>query len=368
MPTIGHVFYGLCLLIPILYYTKTDETPFNYKVAFIFLANNIYGPDIVGLFFIIPTHNILGYAIIAIPLSLVFSYSSRFTLIKSDGTFPLKLVDEEIREVNWKNSYLISVAGGISHFFIDQFYHFEKEMYIWPGMSITHDEMLAWGGSAYHVISPLMIIGDIIVITTIILSIFCFMKGYKETFKLFLVSTIITILLMLLVSTAVFWAEREFGVIVHCVVYVLIPLFLLMYAARDVKDNPRKTADVPKINRRSLLVIISIISITFALFMIIYAYFAITYANYLAELAVNELGRGNVSELTRSIIVIGYIYMTFGIILLIASIGLFFKINFCRYTVIAICTYFFIFGFPFAIALFLCEKDVKILFEKESES
>ena len=367
MPTFGHLCYGLSLLIPILYYTKTDKKPFNYKVAFIFLANNIYGPDLVGLFFVIPTHNILGFAIMAIPLSLVFTYSSRFSLIKSEGSFPLKLIDEEIREVNWKNAYLITVAGGISHFFIDQFYHWDKEMRVAPGINITHDEMLSWGGPAYHVVSPLMIIGDIVVISVIVLSLYTFMKGYKETFKLLLASTIITVLLMIFISTAIFWAEREFGAIVHCFVYVLIPLFLLMYAARDVKDNPRETPDVPKIKRKTLLKIVAIISILFALFMMIYAYFAITSAEYLAELIAETLG-GNVAELTVSVTIIGYIYMTFAVVLLIASIGLFFKINICRYIAIAICTYFFIFGFPFAIALFLCEKDVKALFGKESES
>ena len=108
MPTFGHLCYGLCLLIPILYYTKTDENPFNYKVAFIFLANNIYGPDLVALFIVIPTHSILGFLIMAIPLALFYSYFSRFSLKKSVGRFPLKFVDDGISEVNYKNSYCIT--------------------------------------------------------------------------------------------------------------------------------------------------------------------------------------------------------------------------------------------------------------------
>ncbi len=367
MPTFGHICYGLALLIPILYYTKTDEKPFNYKVAFIFLANNIYGPDLVGLFFIIPTHSILGFLIMALPLAVFYSYFSRFSLKKSDGILPLKFVDDGISEVNYKNAYCITAAGGISHFFIDQFYHWEKEMMIWEGISITHDEMLAWGGSAYHYITPLIIIGDIAIISFIVLSLYTFMKGHKESFELLLISTVITVSLMVFVSTSIFWAEREFGAIVHCFVYVLIPLFLLMYAARDVKDNPITTPDVPKINRDTLLKIVAIISILFALFMALYAYFAITYAGYLAELIIEMFG-GSVAEMTITVTIIGYIYLTFAIILLIASIGLFFKSNICRYIVIAICMYFLIFAFPFAISLFLCENDVKAMFNKESEA
>ena len=366
MPTFGHICYGLCLLIPILYYTKTDEKPFNYKVAFIFLANNIYGPDLVSLFFMIPTHSILGFLIMAIPLALFYSYFSRFSLKKSDGRFPLKFVDDGISEVNYKNSYCITAAGGISHFFIDQFYHWEKEMWIWEGISITHDEMLAWGGPAYHVFGPLMIIGDIVIVSIIVLSLYSFMKGYKETFKLLLIATIVTILLMVFVSTAVFWAEREFGAMVHCFVYILIPFFLLMYAARDVKDNPIETPDVPKIKRKTLLNIVAIFSILFALFMAFYAYFAITSADYIASMLYEAFG-GNIAELTVSVTIVGYIYLTVSVILLIASFGLFFKINICRYIVMVICTYFLIFAFPFAITLFLCENDVKAMFGKESE-
>ena len=363
MPTFGHVFYGLCLLIPILYFARDK---FNYKVAFIFLANNIFGPDILHLFFIPYFHNILGYAILAIPLSLVFTYSSRFSLMKSDGSFPLKFVDESIREVNWKNSYLISVAGGISHFFIDQFYHFEKRMYIWYGIDITHDEMLAWGGSAYHVIDPLMMIGSMIVIATILLSMYYFRKGYKETFKWFLIFTILSIILMLGLSTAVYGGEREFGVMVHCTVYVLIPLFLLMYAARNVLDNPVKTPDIPKIDRKILLNIVAVISSLLAIFFLFYAYYALTYTDNLAK-SMAENGRQNANEIARAITIIAYIFSVIALILLIGSIGLFFKINICRYFVIAASLVSFIFGFPLAIALFLCEKDVKTLFGKEVE-
>lgn len=364
MPTFGHVFYGLCLLIPIFYYTKNK---FSYKVAFIFLANNIFGPDILHLLFIPYFHNILGYAILAIPLSLVYSYSSRFTLIKSDGLFPLKFADEEIREVNWKNAYVVSVAGGISHFFIDQFYHFEKEMHLWYGIDITHDQMLAWGGYAYHVIDPLMIIGSMIVVIIILLSLYYFQKGYKETFKWLLIFTILSIVLMLGLSTAVYGGEREFGVIVHSIIYVLIPLFLLMYAARDVQDNPITTPDAPKIERQTLLYIVAIISIFLASFFLYYAYYALTNVDSLSK-SIAEGAQQNAAELAFSIRIIAYILGFTTLIFLIGSIGLLFKINFCRYLVIATTLAFFIFGFPLAIALFLCEKDIKALFRNGTNS
>ncbi|MBD3254652.1 MAG: hypothetical protein GF383_06140 [Candidatus Lokiarchaeota archaeon] len=360
MPTIGHIIYGLCLIIPILHYSKDEK--FNYKVAFIFLANNIFGPDIVFLFFITPFHSILGFLILGIPYSLVFSYSSRFSLKKSDMKyFPLKFVDDGIREVNWKNSYLLTSAGGISHFFIDQFFHWEKSMWIWPGISIHHDQMLSWGGPAYHTATPLIIIGNIIVVSTILLSLFIFTKGSKMSFLMLISITFLSIFLMLGITTNIYMGERELAVIVFSYLYILIPLYLLMHVAKEVRDHPNQTPDIPKFNRNSLLYVVASISVLISIFFIVYSFFAITYAHIFAKM-LGSSPTQSVNDVAYNIVLIGYFVLVLSIILLISSLGLFFKIQICRYIVILLCSYLLIIGFPFAIALFLCENDVRVLF------
>jgi hypothetical protein len=366
MPTFGHMFYGLAILIPILYFTKNENGQFNYKLAFIFLANNIFGPDAVALFFIIPAHNILGFLVLAIPLSLVFTYASRFSLKESGKKFfPLKFVDEGIREVKWKNAYCATAAGGISHFLIDQFGHLEQAMHLAPGIDITYDQMLAWGTYPYHTFTPFTLIGYIIIVTTIILSLYYFRKGSKQTFIYLLISTGVVVLLMLFVTADIFDGELEFFVIVFAGLYILIPLSLLMYAARDIKDNPNTTPDVPKIKRTKLLYIVSIITMLIALFFIAYAYFAITNARTIASMITHT--PQSEAELARGVIFFGYVFLVSAVLLLFSSIGLLFKLNFCRYIVISICSYMLIFGFPIAIALFLNEKDIKEIFGKETE-
>jgi hypothetical protein len=107
-----------------------------------------------------------------------------------------------------------------------------------------------------------------------------------------------------------------------------------------------------------------------ALFLLAYVYIAISYRDYLAEYIAEDLiyYKQNPSDIAASIVIIGIIYGIAALILLICSIGLFFKINFCRYLVIATSLYFFIFGFPLAIALFLCEKDIKEMFGKTPDN
>lgn len=361
MPIFGHIFFGFSLLVPLMLYRR-DKFP--YKIAFIFLINNLYGPDIVGLFFITPFHSILGFVILAIPYSLVFTYASRFSLHKSeDGVFPLKLDDSGIREVNWKNAYCATAAGGFSHFFIDQFFHFEGEMTLWstwPDIIITYEEMLAWGGEAYHVISPIMIIGEIFTIIVLILSLYFFKKGYKQTAIMFSIVTALAILLMLIFSQNVFWAEREYAVLGAVTIYFLVPLLLLMYSAREVEFNPRTIPDEPRIQRKTLINIVAGIGIIVAIFFIIYSSVAI----FMADMLLSLIGDA-ITTTKQSLQFIGYFYGTLAFILLIGSIGLFFKHNLFRYMVIAVSCYFLIFGFPFAIALFLNEKEVKEIFNKK---
>jgi len=360
MPYLGHIIYGFCVLIPILYFTKNDNS-FNYKVAFIFLANTMFGPDLIGMFGIWELHSLIGFAIIAIPLALVYSYSSRFSLIKSEKTFfPLKLEDDGVREVNWKNAYCLTVAGGISHLLMDHLFYPQLSMELWAGIYISQMNLMTWFGTHVQAVTLLYVVENVVLVSIIILSLYTFKKGYKSTSQLFLIY-IGLIIGFVMVSQA----TKEFGVIVFCVVYFLLPLFLLMYAARDVQDNPIKPSGEPKSNKKTQLYIVTIIGILFALFIIYYAYYIITSAKNLA-LQLQYYYPMDLDEMVATLVIIGYITLVISVIYLFSLIGLFFKSNICRYIVIAISSYFLILAFPFAIALFLCEKDVKALFRKES--
>ncbi|MEE9376816.1 MAG: hypothetical protein V3V33_02130 [Candidatus Lokiarchaeia archaeon] len=362
MPTFGHVFYGFCLLIPLMYYTRNN---FNYKVAFIFLLNNLYGPDMVALFFgYLPFHGILSYIIIAIPFALVMSYASRFSIVRSDKGFPLKFEDGGISEVSWKNAFCLVMAGSLSHFFIDQFFHPYLEMELLSSAYFNIKIPLTFfydlSGDMLHTISPLMFIGDVIVITTLILSIYFLRKGYKDTAKLFLIATVLAILSMLLISPLTFFGEKEYAVMIHMGLYIFAPLFLLMYVARDIEDHPIETPDEPKIARKKLHTIVAALSSFFAIFMTLYASIALFMPDFIAEM----FGDTSV-ETVNSIMIFGFIFFVIALIMLIGSVGLFFKVQICRYLTIATSLHFILFGFPFAIALFLCEKDVKAMFKRE---
>jgi len=364
MPTFGHLFYGFCLLIPLMYFTKNK---FNYKVAIIFFINCLWGPDIVNLFFVTPFHSILGFLILAIPYSLVWTYTSRFSLIRSEKGFPLKFEDSGIREVNWKNAYCVVAGAGLSHFFIDQFFHNELEMNLWSSrisfwgeIQIPHADILGWTWVPQHTLSPLYLVGDAIVIFVLLLSFYFIRKGYKDASKLFLIATGLSLLLMVF-SPLVYYGEREFAVMFEIVLYIFLPLMLIMYVGRNIQDHPTETADVPKINRKTALRIVSLVSLIFAVFIILYALLAILMVDIVAGLYTDTPTADDMVAIT----IMGYYYLTVAVILLIGSIGTLFKVNFCRYMAIAASFYFIVFGFPIAIGFFLCEKEIKAMFKRE---
>ncbi|MHA1147874.1 MAG: hypothetical protein ACTSR8_06475 [Promethearchaeota archaeon] len=364
MPSIGHLIYGCCIIIPILYFTQDDKS-FNYKAAFIFVINNLFGPDASQIFIGLPFHSILGFIIFAVPLSLFYSYISRFSLRKIDKGLRFRLEDDGIREVTWKNSFCLTVAGGISHFFIDQFYHFHKSMILWPDVRISHDEMLAWGGEAYHVVDPLMLVGFIVILFLMIFSLHTFERGYKESLILLLSVIGISVLLILTFGGEIYGGERELGVIIHSLIYVFIPLFLLFYAARNIREYPNEKHEIPRIDRNKLLIVIALISCIFSGFWFILSILVLITPNIVAVPLASAMGE-DPAEFYMVLQLIAVLILFLTAPLLIGSIGLFFKINFCRYIVIGFYLIFFMLAFPIGISFFLCENNVKELFIKDS--
>lgn len=362
MPWIGHIVYGLSFLIPLLYLTKDSDNKFNYKVAFIFLVNNLFGPDASIAWAGFPFHSLLGFLIFAIPLSLFYSYLSRFSLSKSEGPkFGLQLVDGEIREVNWKNSYLLCVSGGIFHFFIDQFYHWERNLILWPTLLINHEVFLSWGGDPYHVLDPTILVGYSVVVLSIVASFYCLKQGYKETLKLFIAIASLSLLIIFTVGVEAFLGEREVGVIFHSVLYIFIPFSLLVYVAKDVNEHPIQKADVPKVDRDKLLKGIVLILIVIALVLMIISVIALMNTDMLASPLAKKL-KEDVSDTILTIQILGGTIFTLASLLLVGAIGLLFRNAICRKIVIVLCVALWVLAFPVAIALFLNENDVKSLF------
>nr|MDO8083216.1 hypothetical protein [Candidatus Sigynarchaeum springense] len=126
IPGVGHLFFGLAVVAGLLYITRNKM---NHKVLFIFFVNNYLGPDVAHVFWN-EGHMLVGFIIFAIPLSLFYSYLSRFSLHKTEHF--VDLFDDGRREINWKNAFYATVAGGIMHRFIDFLFHDSHTIGLFP--------------------------------------------------------------------------------------------------------------------------------------------------------------------------------------------------------------------------------------------
>ena len=367
MPGIAHLAFGLMLVIPFMLFAREK---FNYKVATIFVLNNWVGPDSYWAWRFIPfqMHELLGFLIWAIPLSLFYSYLSRFSFERSHRFFTI--VDDGRREVSWRNSYLLCVGGATFHLLIDSLFHggytgfgiFPPEIQDWFqssfGITLTNPNLAdinSWFTSTYGYPETLIIVGFVAMIAASLFIIY-YLKRELKVVVIFLFALIAFIFLSQILLGWNTFDEREFAATFYGLFFIFLPLMGFAYVMYDVNKNPRKPSE-PLMSAEWILRVTAIIALVLAggfLFLGLSPYFA-------PSIVVSLIG----SFLTAGeIAIIGPIVAGIAGIGLVGAIGLFFKIKVCRYITIFISILLWFFVFPLAIALSLGRSDVKVMFEK----
>lgn len=354
MPGIGHLVLGMSIVIPLMYLTRKEDRAVSYKIAVIFFINNYIGPDAGHIFRIltgIDFHSLLGFTLFAIPLSLVYSYMSRFSLERSGNWFDI--VDDGVRQVDWSMAYLVTLSGGIFHNMLDFLFHHGNHTNLFPFHDIDMEDLLSWGWGPSNdtTWTPWVIISMVLIIFTFLGAWHVFKKGFKDTARFFiLVVTVVTIMLIFM-GTYPFGGEREPGAIFFSILYVFTPLMLLTFAWRRVTDTPRTKAAIPRISRTALVNAVGI-----AMASISGLFFTLGLVAVLDPIAFQEvLSFGGES----AIMLIGSLLIVVTSIGIFGSIGLFFRNNACRHIIIVIATIMLLLVFPYAVALVLSEKAVK---------
>jgi hypothetical protein len=302
-------------------------------------------------------HALLGFALWAILLSLFYSYLSRFSIAKTQRFFTI--VDDGKRDVSWKNAYLLCLAGGISHTLIDMLFHPGHSIDLLAGVNITFDDILTWGEMSYGLSEVLIIFAYVAIIATWLLIIYFLRKELKKVL-LFLLALIGSVVLLFYSLSYDLFGERDISVVLFMFVFVFLPLFIVVYVAKDVEKNPIEPSR-PLLEKELALKIVATIMLLIAS-----AFFLLGLSGIIAPEIPNALLGDGLSNGTLAII--GVIVMVLSSIGIIGAVGLFFKITLCRYFVIFVCVLLIIFVFPFAIALFLCRADIKEMFVKKLDS
>ncbi|MHA1148968.1 MAG: hypothetical protein ACTSR8_12080 [Promethearchaeota archaeon] len=362
MPEVGHFVIGLSILIPIFYLT---DGKFNKKVAIIFLMNNWIGPDhgqiftkllnlekFVGLDF----HWFLPFLLWAIPLAYFYSYMSRFSMERSERF--LKLVDDGKREVSWKNSYLLSISGGLIHTLADTI--FRHQTYNSTLKILNHviepkmGELYALAGFGVDIGVIHILFTYAIAIFVVFFGLYILDKNFKKVFGFFSVYLIIVFFITLFFVGS----EYDTAVIILSAAFIVLPLMLLFYVEKDVRNNPTIMKEFSKINAEKGLKLTGLISFLISLTLLIFASVVLVNPDLLSSLEIDSL----------IIITLAILLIIIAGVMMLGSIGLFLKMIISRKIILFTTLVMFILIYPLFIFFYLNQEDIKLLFKKEGEN
>ncbi|NVM00769.1 MAG: hypothetical protein HWN67_00415 [Candidatus Helarchaeota archaeon] len=397
MPGIAHLLFGLFLVIPIMYIARDR---LNWKVALIFVLNNWNGPDAFWPYGFLPLdmHAILSYVLWCIPLALYYSYLSRFSFRRKGKFF--EVVDDGRREVKWRNAYILCIAGGISHTFVDTLFHLGMNIHVFQDWHIPFENVLWFGVSSLNISESLIILGYVIMTIVSLLIMYFLNRDLKDIFYFLIAAIVFLFLIHFILGGDVFGGELDVSVVMFMGLFLFIPLCLLSYAANDVNENPVTEPETPIMDVNLNYKLISILALGISVAFVVLGLIGIISPDIIGRLfglgedleeiitsfglligsgftledsliiimLSEELTLGKIISLmtlqnfTYMLPIIGVIVLISASIGVIGSIGLFTKKKIFRYFVISPLLLLFFFVFPMAIILFLCQDDVKALF------
>jgi hypothetical protein len=356
MAEMGHFIIGFSIIIPILYFS---DGKFNKKVAAIFIINNWIGPDsaqaygfledLIGLDF----HWFIPYLIWAIPLALFFSYLSRFSVERTERYF--KFVDDGKRDINWKNSYLLCVSGGLLHTITDAI--FRHDMYN-STLKLLDDFLQPKLGELNHLASygidvgGLQIISYLILVVITLLAVFIVDRDLRSLLIFFGIFCGITLALVFTFGDKIVGEEYDVAVVILSVLFIFAPLMLLFYVDKSVRNNPTIALEKPRIDAKLGLKVVGSISLLLSAVFLAVGIIAIVNPSLVNFVDISD-------ELFS---LLGIVITIASIVMVINSVGLFLKVDVSRKILIITYSVFTIFIYPLVIILYLCQDDVKALF------
>jgi hypothetical protein len=340
----------MVLVLPLLFIAR-DRV--NSKALVVFILNNWIGPDSYWTFIFIPVygHSALGFLIWAIPLAFFYAYLSRFTLI-FEGRKP-RLIDQEAVELTWRHAYLLTIAGGLCHFFIDMVGHTDLMLSLVPGWDATLQQVQLWGIAYYHNYTAWILIGFLFQVLLCVAMLYIMTRDVKDVL-VWLGSTVLLALIFIGIIGGETFGELELPTLLLIGAYFLIPLGLLGYVLRDLYDRPVKITTTRLSPLQKLRVATGVMTV-FGLLITGASLFAIFQSQTLGELF--DFDGDVIRQLAFVAIFIG------GVITIVAlGMGIW-KSWYCRRILMGMTFLMLPIVFPFTIFLILKENAVKALFK-----
>jgi hypothetical protein len=315
MPGIAHVFLG-ALIALILY--NFNSAKFTRKHAFIFTINSYLGPDLAGIIGIgsgyALGHSVLGWPIWCLWMIPVYSFLTRFRLDEKHLQLQDEGPDSKLR-LNWLQTYLLVVAGGLFHFTVD--ITVEKKN-IWSlgiednPWKISIDTFIQ---SLHYTRPATPFVGEIAIILVITMF-FLFNYGMRQAdegkSKIFINFLVVLSVILYIFLSLIFGInnvagnEPDLGAMIYFSVFICLPFGLCLLSSKDISNSKSSQDYMPRPEFKLKLVILFFFGIAGSLLLVLIL-FTIDKKNNFSTL----LNGANYSII--SFISTNFIYLTLGI-------------------------------------------------------
>lgn len=357
MPSVAHLIFGG--IFGLFLYFLTNKR-FTKTHVFILFMNNYLGPDVgwallIGEF----THSILGMSVFAFILAIFYSYFSRFT-----PDFKNKvLIDHGYNRVPYMNTYLLVLAGGIMHLYLDGIMNYVGNFGILPelgsyeGFWISIQDLNElWRFSAIGIDTMLSVGVGVVFIIVLIYGFPYLLKQNENKIIPFIIIFIIPFMVCFyLLGNMILAYHPDAGAIIYVILYHLLPLGFMVLSVKSSEKpiQERKTHNkdgMTRLRENSSQIIMKIYAVVGLIF-IGGGCIAIILKNYLIEVISNfsAFWGTYATELTIFIILAGILLVGFGIFNV--YIGFKMKTAFTDFKLLMIITWLFVTSFLGSILL-----------------
>ena len=241
MPSIAHFVMGGIIGI-CLYYIS--DRKFTKTHVFIFFLSNYLGPDIGWVFGIGHfTHSLIFWPLFAVILTFFYHYFTRFT-IKIDGIKNIEIIDLEGYKLHYFNTYLLVLAAGILHNYLDGMLNKEGEFRIIPQLSLNSEEKY-WTLNDFNVFGKesmiqfhflfAIIIGVALIFGFVFIYVWFLKKNSKQNAMIVFFYVIGFLVFFYLVGNMATMFHPDGGAIIYISIFWGSPLILCALSTKEFK-------------------------------------------------------------------------------------------------------------------------------------
>ena len=369
MPSFAHFVLGG--IIGLAFYS-ISMGKFSKTHVFILFMNNVWGPDIIATFGFPISHSLLLWPLCAFFLTYPYHYFTKFSF-KTESWKRFEIMELQKRKLTFSQTFFLVLAGGIMHLYLDFMINNVGYIILIPGIGnfrglffTLYDLNILFDYGLFP-LNPILsiVIGGLFILGFIFLFLRFLKNNSKKEGYLIILFIIVFSVLFALFGQTFTLSHPDLGALLYIILFWGIPMILLVLSCKEIKVlGTRIPTKEKKEKKRNQLKVISLILLFSGVLILCISLVCMIFnreiVNYIISFDPEEIGRYiNFETGMLLAFFLELCGIIFTIILIISSIGLFYRIKKIWYLTIIIGVFFIWTVVGLALACKLSENSIK---------